>query len=90
MELKGILPVNRWLSVRFNLLSSAVIGVIALVCVLMPNVNASLAGFALAFAATFTNDVCKLPFQYHEWNLTAIQVLFLVSRSAIHPSDFLL
>ena len=53
-----LLSVNRWLSVRFNLLSSAVIGVIALVCVLSPSVSASLAGFALAFAATFTNDVC--------------------------------
>lgn len=52
--------VNRWLSVRFNLLSSAVIGVTALVSVLSPQMTASLAGFTLAFAATFTNDVRML------------------------------
>jgi hypothetical protein len=64
----GPLAVNRWLSVRFNLLSSAVIGVTALVCVLSPSVSASLAGFALAFAATFTNDVSQPPSEYHDYN----------------------
>ena len=52
--------VNRWLSVRFNLLSSAVIGLTALVSVLSPQMTASLAGLTLAFAATFTNDVRSL------------------------------
>jgi hypothetical protein len=49
--------VNRWLSIRFNLLSSAVVGVVALVAVISPAMSASLAGFALAFASSITNDV---------------------------------
>ena len=55
-----LVSVNRWLSVRFNLLSSAVIGLTALVSVLSPQMTASLAGLTLAFAATFTNDVRSL------------------------------
>lgn len=57
-------PVNRWLSVRFNLLSSAVVGVTALVSILTPRIDAALAGFALAFASTITNDVRVLTFGF--------------------------
>ena len=49
--------VNRWLSVRFNLLSSAVVGVTGVVALLTPSIDAALAGFALAFASNITNDV---------------------------------
>lgn len=49
--------VNRWVSTRFNLLSSAMIGITAVVALLNPRVDASLAGFTLAFASTVTNDV---------------------------------
>ncbi|RDB27902.1 ATP-dependent bile acid permease [Hypsizygus marmoreus] len=49
--------VNRWLSMRFNLLSSGVVGATALVCLITPSISASLAGFALAFASTITNDL---------------------------------
>lgn len=48
---------NRWLSARFNLLSSAVIGITAFVAVLTPTIDASLAGFALAFATSLLSDV---------------------------------
>ena len=48
---------NRWLSARFNLLSSAVIGMTAFVAVLTPGIDASLAGFALAFATSLLGDV---------------------------------
>jgi hypothetical protein len=48
---------NRWLSVRFNLISSCIIGVTGFVAVASPTISASLAGFALAFASTITNDV---------------------------------
>jgi hypothetical protein len=54
--------VNRWLSIRFNLLSSVVVGVTALVSILTPRIDAALAGFALAFASTITNDVRVLAF----------------------------
>ena len=51
------LLVNRWLSVRFNLISSGIIGVTGFVAVASPNISAALAGFALAFASTITSDV---------------------------------
>lgn len=49
--------VNRWLSARFNLLSSAVVGVTAAVVLMNDNVDAAFAGFALAFAGTVTGDL---------------------------------
>jgi hypothetical protein len=52
------LSVNRWLSVRFNLISSGVIGITGFVAVASPTISASLAGFALAFASTITYEVC--------------------------------
>ncbi|KAI0941987.1 hypothetical protein AcW1_009674 [Taiwanofungus camphoratus] len=52
--------VNRWLSARFNLLSSAVVGMTAFVAILTPSITASLAGFALAFASTVTDDLLLL------------------------------
>jgi hypothetical protein len=54
--------VNRWLSIRFNLLSGAIVGVTALVTILSPRIDAALAGFVLAFADTITHDVSDLPF----------------------------
>ena len=50
--------VNQWISTRFNLLSSGLIGLTGVVALLNPRVNASLAGFTLAFASTVTHDVC--------------------------------
>ncbi|KAF8154768.1 multidrug resistance-associated ABC transporter [Crassisporium funariophilum] len=49
--------VNRWLSVRFNLLSAGIVGATALVCLITPGISASMAGFALAFASTITGDL---------------------------------
>ncbi|EJC98304.1 multidrug resistance-associated ABC transporter [Fomitiporia mediterranea MF3/22] len=49
--------VNRWVSTRFNLLSSAIVGVTAIVALINPKIDASLAGFTLAFASTVTNDL---------------------------------
>lgn len=49
--------VNQWLSVRFDLISCCIIAIVGLVAVASPAVNASLAGFALAFASSFTMDV---------------------------------
>ena len=48
---------NRWVSTRFNLLSASVVGITAAVIMLTPRIDASLAGFALAFISTVTNDV---------------------------------
>jgi ABC-type multidrug transport system fused ATPase/permease subunit len=49
--------VNRWLSVRFNLLSAAIVGLTAFVTIITPTIDAALAGFILAFATTVTMDV---------------------------------
>src|ERR1700753_412351 len=49
--------VNRWLSARFNLLSSAVVGVTAVVVLANGSIDASFAGFALAFASTVTGEL---------------------------------
>ncbi|ESK87928.1 atp-binding cassette transporter [Moniliophthora roreri MCA 2997] len=49
--------VNRWLSIRFNLLSCGIVGAMAAVAVANPNIGASIAGFSLAFASTITNDL---------------------------------
>jgi ABC-type multidrug transport system fused ATPase/permease subunit len=47
---------NRWISARFNLLSSAVVGITAVVC-LVSGVSAASAGFALSFAGTVSGDL---------------------------------
>lgn len=47
---------NRWISTRFNVLSSLTIGLTG-VAVLLGNVSAAQAGFALAFAASISNDL---------------------------------
>jgi len=52
-----VYAVNRWLSVRFNLFSSCIIGLAAFVTILTPTIDAALAGFILAFASTVTIDV---------------------------------
>jgi hypothetical protein len=52
--------VNRWLSIRFNLLSSVVVGAAGVVCLVTPSISASTAGFTLAFASMFTRDVLSL------------------------------
>ncbi|KAJ3515541.1 hypothetical protein NLJ89_g1687 [Agrocybe chaxingu] len=49
--------VNRWLSVRFNLLSAGIVGATGVACLVTPSISASTAGFALAFASTITGDL---------------------------------
>lgn len=56
--------VNRWLSIRFNLLSAVIVGLAAFVSILTPTVDAALAGFILAFASTVTNDVSVAHVRY--------------------------
>jgi hypothetical protein len=52
-----LFAVNRWLSVRFNLLSAVIVGLTAIVTILTSTIDAALAGFILAFATTITTDV---------------------------------
>ncbi|CAK9783969.1 P-loop containing nucleoside triphosphate hydrolase protein [Cutaneotrichosporon oleaginosum] len=48
--------INRWLSSRFNVLSSIMVGVTAM-AMLMAGASASIAGFTLAFAGTVMHDL---------------------------------
>ncbi|KAH7104982.1 multidrug resistance-associated ABC transporter [Auriculariales sp. MPI-PUGE-AT-0066] len=52
--------INRWLATRFNMVSSVVVGIAGAIILLNPSIDASLAGFALAFATSLTNDVMGL------------------------------
>lgn len=47
---------NRWISARFNLLSSVVVGVTGVVC-LISGASAASTGFALSFAGTVSGDL---------------------------------
>ena len=51
-----IFAVNRWISSRFNVLSSFVIGCVAFISV-FSYMDAAIAGFALSFASTITMDL---------------------------------
>ncbi|KAH7344787.1 multidrug resistance-associated ABC transporter [Rhizoctonia solani] len=53
----GMWSVNRWLSVRFNMLSASIVAITGVVMLIDKNVDASFAGFALAFASTITGDL---------------------------------
>ncbi|CAE7211925.1 unnamed protein product [Rhizoctonia solani] len=53
----GMWSVNRWLSVRFNMLSATIVAITGAVMLIDKNVDASFAGFALAFASTITSDL---------------------------------
>ncbi|KAF8324040.1 ATP-binding cassette transporter [Clavulina sp. PMI_390] len=48
---------NRWLAIRFNLLSAAVIGSTGVVILLNKDISAAMAGFALVFASNITSDM---------------------------------
>jgi hypothetical protein len=49
---------NRWLSVRFSLLSAVLVGATALILLtIAKNMNASIAGFALSFALNISSDM---------------------------------
>ncbi|KIY69721.1 multidrug resistance-associated ABC transporter [Cylindrobasidium torrendii FP15055 ss-10] len=48
---------NRWLSIRFNILSVGATGAVAILGVLMPRWDASLIGFALVFTNSLPDDI---------------------------------
>ncbi|KAH9475078.1 ABC transporter 7 [Psilocybe cubensis] len=48
---------NRWVSTRFSLISSTIVSISALICLVTPSVSASLAGFILTFASTISEDI---------------------------------
>ncbi|TFY65276.1 hypothetical protein EVJ58_g2068 [Rhodofomes roseus] len=82
--------VNRWLSARFNLLSSAVVGVTAFVCILTPGISASLAGMALAFSSTILNDLLFLVRRFVglEQSMVAVERIKEFSELPREPPEF--
>jgi len=83
--------VNRWLSVRFNLLSSLIIGITGLVVLLTPGIDASLAGFALAFASNVTNDILFVVRRFVglEQAMVAVERVKEFSELSTEPPEFL-
>ncbi|KAF5389660.1 hypothetical protein D9757_004116 [Collybiopsis confluens] len=83
--------VNRWLSIRFNLLSSAVVGVIACIAVMNPLISASLAGFSIAFANTITNDLLFLVRRFVglEQSMVALERVKEFSELKREPPEFI-
>ncbi|EMD35632.1 hypothetical protein CERSUDRAFT_85569 [Gelatoporia subvermispora B] len=83
--------VNRWLSARFNLLSSAVVGTTAFVAILSPSISASLAGFALAFASTVTGDLLFLVRRFVglEQSMVAVERIKEFSEIKREPPEFI-
>ncbi|KAI0040180.1 ATP-binding cassette transporter [Auriscalpium vulgare] len=78
--------VNRWLSVRFNLLSGCIVGVTAVVAVVTPTIDAALAGFTLAFASTVTQDVRR--FVSLEQSMVALERIKEYSEIEREPAEF--
>ncbi|KAF8649184.1 hypothetical protein AX16_005982 [Volvariella volvacea WC 439] len=83
--------VNRWLSIRFNMLSSAVMGLTALVCLITPSISAALAGFALAFASTLTNDILFMVRRFVglEQAMVALERVKEYSELAREPPEYI-
>ncbi|KAH9947499.1 multidrug resistance-associated ABC transporter [Amylocystis lapponica] len=83
--------VNRWLSARFNLLSSAVVGVTGFIAILSPNITASTAGFALAFANTITGDLLFLVRRFVglEQSMVAVERIKEFSELQREPPEFI-
>ncbi|KAI0367391.1 multidrug resistance-associated ABC transporter [Pilatotrama ljubarskyi] len=83
--------VNRWLSARFNLLSSAVIGITAFVAVLSPRIDASMAGFALAFATSLLGDLLFLVRRFVglEQSMVAVERVKEFSELPREPPEFI-
>ncbi|KAF8507555.1 multidrug resistance-associated ABC transporter [Gautieria morchelliformis] len=83
--------VNRWLSVRFNLTSSAAVGVTGVVVLLTPSIDASLAGFALAFISMMMNDLLFMVRRFVglEQSLVAVERVKEFSELRREPPEFI-
>ncbi|KAF9460036.1 multidrug resistance-associated ABC transporter [Collybia nuda] len=66
---------NRWLSIRFAMFTGMFSGLVAVAVLLVPRVDASLAGFALTFASTLSLDLLYLVRRFVdvEQNLVAVE-----------------
>ncbi|KAF9031702.1 multidrug resistance-associated ABC transporter [Hymenopellis radicata] len=83
--------VNRWLSIRFNMVSCAITGVTAAVAVLNPRIDAALAGFALTFASSITNDLLFMVRRFVglEQSMVALERVKEYSELVREPPEFI-
>ncbi|PPR02009.1 hypothetical protein CVT24_011132 [Panaeolus cyanescens] len=83
--------VNRWLSIRFNLLSSGIVGATGVACLITPSISASAAGFALAFASTITNDLLFMVRRFVglEQSMVALERVKEYTELKQEPPEFL-
>ncbi|KAH9043928.1 ATP-binding cassette transporter [Lactarius pseudohatsudake] len=82
--------VNRWLSIRFNLLSAVIVGLVAFVSILTPTIDAALAGFLLTFASTAMNDILTMVrrFVSLEQSMVALERVKEYSELEREPPEF--
>jgi hypothetical protein len=71
-----ILIVNRWISIRFNMLSSIIIGITAVVILLNTNIDASYAGLAMTFIMGLTGDILFLVRRFVSLEQSMVAVSF--------------
>ncbi|EGO03880.1 hypothetical protein SERLA73DRAFT_84054 [Serpula lacrymans var. lacrymans S7.3] len=83
--------VNRWLSARYDIISSAVVGLTAFVAVFTPSISAALAGFALAFASTITGNLLFLVRRFVglEQSMVALERVKEYSELKREPPEFI-
>ncbi|TFK34287.1 multidrug resistance-associated ABC transporter [Crucibulum laeve] len=83
--------VNRWMFARFTLLSSAVVGCTALVCMITPSISPSMAGFALAFANSIIFDLLLMlqHFVGLEQSMVAVERVKEYSDLPQEPAEFI-
>ncbi|KAF9479792.1 multidrug resistance-associated ABC transporter [Pholiota conissans] len=82
--------VNRWLNVRFNMLSAFLVGVTGFVCLVSPNVSASLTGFALTFVMTINQDLLGMVRRFIglEQGLVALERIQEYIKIEREPAEF--
>ncbi|KIM26711.1 hypothetical protein M408DRAFT_330465 [Serendipita vermifera MAFF 305830] len=83
--------VNRWISVRFNMLSTAIIGVTAVVVVQNTSIDASYAGLAMTFIIGITGEILFLVrrFVSLEQSMVAVERVKEFSEIAQEPPEFI-
>jgi ABC-type multidrug transport system fused ATPase/permease subunit len=82
--------VNRWISVRFNMLSSAIISLTAVVMLRNHRVDAAAAGFALTFITSLTIDLLWLVrrFVALEQSMVAVERVKEFSELQQEPPEY--
>ncbi|KAI0720942.1 ATP-binding cassette transporter [Cerioporus squamosus] len=81
-----MLGVNRWLVTRYCLLTAAAMGAMAFIAVFNPKVDASLAGFTLAFASSLLIDLITVVRRYVSLEQSLVSVERIKEYSEL-PSE---